>query len=488
MKKILRKRKIALSKKNTPKHKPAHGKKTNYSFWIWVVAIVLLAAGLGAGFYFASSSLFDKPEKRIRTDSRPASYTPTEALLVAKDKTTVMIMGVDERVDDVGRSDTLMLATVDPKKKSASLLSIPRDTRVHVPGYGYDKINVAYSLGGHELTQDTVEEFLDTPVEHYVLIKVPAFKRIIDAIGGVDIDVEKRMYYVDEWDDDGGLVIDLYPGPQHMDGAAAITYVRYRDEDGDIGRIERQQKFMKAVMDKVMSPSIIPRLPSIIREVMGSVETDLSFRQCLELAGALKEAQSNGLNTKMVAGRPVYIDEISYWIPDLYDTREDMADMLGIAISASAKSEMERDASAYAASIPANAKEAPEDDASIGRLVREGSRPSLPGDRDSVTAPTTPRIGKGSDNRTRPTPTKPNTQRTDTETETDNASRDEESDDTKKTPDTKTSTTTPAPDERDETEPAAKPAAPTVPAAPKTPRTPAPEKVPAPTAAGSKGN
>ena len=74
-----------------------------------------------------------------------------------------------------------------------------------------------------------------------------------------------------------------------MDGKTAITYVRYRDEDGDIGRIERQQKFMKAVMDQVMSPSIIPRLPNIIREVMGSVETDLSFRQCLELAGALKE-------------------------------------------------------------------------------------------------------------------------------------------------------------------------------------------------------
>ena len=177
-----------MSKKKNPKHKPAHSKKHDYSLWIWALVIVFLAAGIGAGFYYASSSLFDKPEKRIRTEPRP--YQPTEALLVAKDKTTVMIMGVDERKDDVGRSDTLMLATVDPKKKSASLLSIPRDTRVHVPGYGYDKINVAYSLGGHNLTQDTVEEFLDTPVDHYVLIKVPAFKRIIDAIGGVDIDVE----------------------------------------------------------------------------------------------------------------------------------------------------------------------------------------------------------------------------------------------------------------------------------------------------------
>ena len=477
-----------MSKKKTPKHKPAHSKKHDYSLWIWALVIVFLAAGIGAGFYYASSSLFDKPEKRIRTEPRP--YQPTEALLVAKDKTTVMIMGVDERKDDVGRSDTLMLATVDPKKKSASLLSIPRDTRVHVPGYGYDKINVAYSLGGHNLTQDTVEEFLDTPVDHYVLIKVPAFKRIIDAIGGVDIDVEKRMEYVDEWDDDGGLVIDLYPGPQHMDGATAITYVRYRDEEGDIGRIERQQKFMKAVMDQVMSPSIIPRLPNIIREVMGSVETDLSFRQCLELAGALKEAQSNGLNTKMVSGRPVYIDEISYWIPDLYDTREEMADMLGITISGNAKTEMERDASAYAASIPANAKEVPEDDNTIGRLIREGSKPpkANENDRDSVTSPTSPRTGKGSENdRQRPTPTKPDTPSTDTQTtDTDSTTRSEESEDTKPTSETKPAATAPTTsDEREGTEPTVKPTAPTPPAAP---RNPAPSRIPAPSSAGSKTN
>ena len=477
-----------MSKKKNPNHKPAHSKKHDYSLWIWALVIVFLAAGIGAGFYYASSSLFDKPEKRIRTEPRP--YQPTEALLVAKDKTTVMIMGVDERKDDVGRSDTLMLATVDPKKKSASLLSIPRDTRVHVPGYGYDKINVAYSLGGHNLTQDTVEEFLDTPVDHYVLIKVPAFKRIIDAIGGVDIDVEKRMEYVDEWDDDGGLVIDLYPGPQHMDGATAITYVRYRDEEGDIGRIERQQKFMKAVMDQVMSPSIIPRLPNIIREVMGSVETDLSFRQCLELAGALKEAQSNGLNTKMVSGRPVYIDEISYWIPDLYDTREEMADMLGITISGNAKTEMERDASAYAASIPANAKEVPEDDNTIGRLIREGSKPpkANENDRDSVTSPTSPRTGKGSENdRQRPTPTKPDTPSTDTQTtDTDSTTRSEESDDAKPTSETKPAATAPTTsDEREGTEPTVKPTAPTPPAAP---RNPAPSRIPAPSSAGSKTN
>ena len=170
-------------------------------------------------------------------------------------------MGVDERDDDVGRSDTLMVATLDPKKDQAALMSVPRDTRVKIKGHGWDKINAAYAYGsakggpeaGEKLAQRTVEDFLGVNMDHYVVVNIQAFQKIIDAIGGIDIDVEKRMYYEDPWDDDGGLIIDLQPGMQHMDGKTAVTYVRYRDEEGDIGRIKRQQKFMKACMDKVTS-------------------------------------------------------------------------------------------------------------------------------------------------------------------------------------------------------------------------------------------
>ena len=158
-----------------------------------------------------------------------------------------MLLGVDRRADDVGRSDTLMVASVDMDSHKAALLSVPRDTRVAIDGHGYDKINHAYAFGGHELSKSTVERLLGTHIAHYVIIDTKAFQRIIDALGGVDIDVDKRMHYEDPWDDNGGLVIDLYPGQQHLDGAKAIQYVRYRDGEGDIGRIGRQQKFMKAV-------------------------------------------------------------------------------------------------------------------------------------------------------------------------------------------------------------------------------------------------
>ncbi|MBQ3853256.1 MAG: LCP family protein, partial [Anaerovibrio sp.] len=164
----------------------------------------------------------------------------------------IMIMGVDRRSDDTGRSDTLMVLTVNKKTGKAELMSVPRDTRVKIEGHGYDKINHAYAYGGHKLTRKTVESLLGIPMNYYVLIDLSSFENIIDALDGIDIDVEKRMYYEDPWDDNGGLVIDLYPGMQHMTGEKAIQYVRFRDGEGDIGRINRQQHFMKAVMTKML--------------------------------------------------------------------------------------------------------------------------------------------------------------------------------------------------------------------------------------------
>ena len=327
--------------------------------------VLAFFAAVGAGAFLASTSLFDAPRRLARLDRA------NETLLVATDKTTVMILGVDERDDDVGRSDTLMLATVDPKQKQVSLLSIPRDTRTLIQG-SYDKINSAYAYGGWKLTRDVVEDLLDTPVDHYVLVNTRSFPRIIDAIGGIDLYVESRMYYVDEWDDavPGGLVIDLYPGMQHMDGVTAMSYVRYRDEEGDIGRIARQQRFMRAVMEKVTSPAIVTRLPAVIRECMGAVETDLSFRQILELAGSIKEAQGNGLRAEMLPGRPLYIDEVSYWVPDLTETRTRLASTLGITMSQKARAEMEREQREYEASIPSTAREVPPGDTSLGRSDR----------------------------------------------------------------------------------------------------------------------
>lgn len=330
-----------------PIYRSKRRKKKSSNFWPMFLLLCAFAIAAVGGALFASSTSFDKPHNKPEKQN----------LMTAKDKIIVMIMGVDEREDDVGRSDTLMVATLDPKKKKAALLSIPRDTRVKIRGYGFDKINSAYAYGGYELTKDTVEDLIGVHMEHHILINIKSFKKIIDAIGGVDINVEKRMYYEDVWDDDGGLLIDLQPGPQHMDGNTAITYVRYRDEEGDIGRIRRQQKFMQAVMDRITSPAIIPRIPSIIKEVISSVETDLSMKQLIEFATSLKDAQKTGLQAEMLPGKPIYIDGVSYWLPDLAKLRTTVANTLDCTLDKSLRDDLAEDTREYEQSIPDNARE-----------------------------------------------------------------------------------------------------------------------------------
>lgn len=290
-------------------------KKRNYTRLKWFIAalLVLLTAVAGAHFgkqQFGKGSLTEQ-----------ASGVKTKVV-------HVMLLGVDRREDDVGRSDTLMVASLDEDRGKGALLSIPRDTRVQINDSDYDKINHAYAYGGHQLSQKAAEKLLGFPMDHYVLIDTKSFERIIDAIGGVDIDVEKRMYYEDPWDDDGGLIIDLYPGEQHLDGELAIQYVRYRDGEGDIGRIGRQQKFMKAVLAQIISPQILPRLPKLVEEVSKALETDMSLTELLSFANQLKQVHDNGVTAQMVPGRPAFFKDISYWIPDIKELRKMMAESL----------------------------------------------------------------------------------------------------------------------------------------------------------------
>lgn len=276
--------------------------------------------------------------------------------MTAQNKMNIMVLGVDERADDVGRSDTLFVVTVDTNTKEVAMLSIPRDTRVKIPGHGYDKINHAYAEGGHKLSQQAVEGLLGIPIDHYIMINFNAFNKIVDAVGGVDIDVEKRMYYEDPYDGKDGLVIDLRPGLQHMDGNTAIQYVRYRDEEGDIGRVQRQQKFIRALMKEVASPSVIPRIPAIIQQVSAAVKTDMSTTDMLSLAKILNDAYKNGLKADMVPGKPAYISDISYWLPDVVALRQHLAQTLGVKMEDKYVATTKQEATEYETSIPKEMK------------------------------------------------------------------------------------------------------------------------------------
>jgi LCP family protein required for cell wall assembly len=358
--------------------------KRHLSRWgvFLLLGLFLLGSIAGAAYY-----LFEPEQK--------ANVSPDR--MVALDKMNIMIMGVDSREDDVGRSDTLMVATVDPTNEKISILSIPRDTRVKIAGHGYDKINHAFAFGGHDLSKKTVEDFLNIPIDHYIVIDMQAFKRIINAIGGVDINVEKPMHYEDPWDDEGGLVINLAPGLQHMDGDTAIEYVRFRDEEGDIGRIRRQQKFMRAVLKKLSSTDIITKLPGIIKEISSAVKTDLSIPKMLSLAGILKTAHENRLTTEMVSGTPLFIDDINYWIPNILKLRETLAQTLGIDITPQMTAIMRREDEEYKASLP---------QITSGPVSRDKPL-SSPTNPKEVTPPAKISSNKTSDNK-QPSTTKPN--------------------------------------------------------------------------------
>jgi hypothetical protein len=168
----------------------------------------------------------------------------------------------------------------------------------------------------------------------------------------VTIDVEKRMQYEDTWDH---YVIDLQPGIQKLDGRTALQYVRYRDEDGDIGRVQRQQKFIRALLAEVNNSSIILKAPAIIKEVSATLDTDMPLPLMLGIAKKLKDGLSGGMKANMVEGLPYYIDDISYWIPDVMKTRRLVAQLQGVPFTGKTLEAAKKLDEEYSWNLPANA-------------------------------------------------------------------------------------------------------------------------------------
>ena len=276
-------------------------------FWSFILCFFIIFGSLA---HLGFNSDFTRIKENITEKISPEKVLPT-----FRKPTTIMLLGVDERKDDVGRSDTLMILNLS--KDSASLLTIPRDTMVYINRHGYQKINAAYAHGGAKLSRETVEDFLGLEIDHYVAINKSRFAEVIDAMGGVDIYVERDMHYEDPWDDDGGLYIDLKQGVQHLDGQTAIEFVRFRDAEGDVGRVRRQQAFMRACADRLSEPSMLIKIPELLSVAVKAIDTDLSSGEMLAVAGSLKSAEVKGnVKTGVVPGWLKYIDGVSYLIPD----------------------------------------------------------------------------------------------------------------------------------------------------------------------------
>jgi LCP family protein required for cell wall assembly len=232
----------------------------------------------------------------------------------------ILVLGVDDGQGGLGRSDTMLLARVDTTTRQVTALSIPRDTRVALGEHRWGKINAVHARGGAALAARVVAGLTGVPVDYTLETDFAGFRRLVDVVGGIDLNVEQAMDYEDHW---AGLQIHLRPGMQHLDGERAIEYVRYRKSsrheggDGsDLSRIGRQRKFLEALALRAMSGANLVRLPQLVREGQRGLQTDLGAGDLLYLGGLAKEIGARRLNVVTVPGKTAMIGGQSYWLPE----------------------------------------------------------------------------------------------------------------------------------------------------------------------------
>ena len=242
----------------------------------------------------------------------------------------VLILGIDdgdnEFKDAPKRTDVMLLASFDPVKNDVAILSLPRDTRVKIPGnQGLDKINHAYAYGGVPLAKKTVANLLMVPIHYYVLLNWQGFIDVIDTIGGIDYYVENDMDYEDPYAD---LSIHIEHGFQHMDGKKAGEYIRFRnDEMGDIGRVQRQQRFLKALASEMFSIGNVVKVPTLINSVEKHLQTDMDFLTMVKAANSFKVFGGEKVRAQMLYGDFQTIDGVSYWVTSQDKTEQTLKEL-----------------------------------------------------------------------------------------------------------------------------------------------------------------
>ena len=255
----------------------------------------------------------DNPDTAIdESQGDPTMVPVVQGKTRKEDCHTILVMGMD---DGNGNTDTIMAVTFDVKNKHVSVVSIPRDTLVDVPRT-VKKINAAYSAGGVEEVQREVSAILGYPVDHYVLVNLRGFKALVDEVGGVDFDVPINMNYDDPTQN---LHIHLSKGMQHLDGEKALQLVRFRSGyvNADIGRIETQQAFLKALARKVISWNSVTKINSFVDIFAKNVKTDLSAGNLAYFGlAALELDTTNGISMRTLPGN----GEVTYkGIPYYYE-------------------------------------------------------------------------------------------------------------------------------------------------------------------------
>lgn len=287
-----------------------------------LILMTLIVGVIGLGIYGYSFL------SGLSNESLPGGIDP-----IGKNPVNILVLGMDigdaEQAEmQVGRrTDTMMVFNYNPITKKAQLISIPRDIYIEIDetsnkyGGKYWKMNVAYAIGGDEEVTNQIEDILDIQINYLVKIDYDAFRNIIDALGGIEMYIEQDMYYDDDSQD---LHINFNAGETVLlDGKKAEEFFRWRgnndgtaSEKGDLGRIENQQKFIKKVIEKCISPSIVVKIPKILNTVSDSIDTNMDANQMLKYATQLAKTNKEDVVMRTIQGEPKYIQDESFIIYD----------------------------------------------------------------------------------------------------------------------------------------------------------------------------
>ncbi len=274
-----------------------------------MLAFVIL---IGGGIFYIYSQLgsaIDTMHNPLSRDDDPERQKEIKEIFDERESVNILLLGVDERPGDRGRSDTMILVSLNPRTDSMIMLSIPRDTYVNIPGRGMDKINHAYAFGGVDLAVQTVEENFNIPIHVYSRVNMEGFKQGIDAIGGVTVNNTQSF-------NQGGHTFE--EGAIHLNGEQALDYIRMRKQDprGDLGRNERQRAVISAALEKGASFSNITKFGEILDILGENVQTDLDMDKIQTLFTGYLGTRHN-IRTLEIEGSGSTINGIWYYVvPD----------------------------------------------------------------------------------------------------------------------------------------------------------------------------
>ena len=265
---------------------------------IFFGAILLLVMGI-VGYGYSVYHNVNKTAETMHTPVETEAVRDSSVDLNRQHPISILLLGVDSgdlgRTEQ-GRSDSMVLATINPNSQKMTLLSIPRDTYVEIVGYGTsDKINHAYAFGGTEMSINTVQKYLDIPIDYYVTVNMAGIKEIVDVVGGIDVESPMAFTLGD---------YSFLEGRNHLDGDAALAFARMRNDDpsGDTGRQGRQRLIIEGVVKKIISPNTLMNYQKILASLSNNIETNLQMSDYFSLQSNGYIAAAGNIQQEQLAG------------------------------------------------------------------------------------------------------------------------------------------------------------------------------------------